>query len=155
MKLNYALKYGSASLCKSLRSEARSPYSFASSTPPPSPPSSYTLLQGDVDSSAPTRPDTGKPVVFFPPHPHRSTACRAAFTGPLLSADMVLPRRSCRRVQVADEHHWPEMRALILVVSADKKDTSSTSGESVEHPVFPVCSGTYVDCTSDESRRHT
>ncbi|CAN0453544.1 unnamed protein product, partial [Scytosiphon promiscuus] len=24
-------------------------------------------------------------------------------------------------VQVADEHHWPEMRALILVVSADKK----------------------------------
>ncbi|CAM9936731.1 unnamed protein product, partial [Laminaria digitata] len=30
-------------------------------------------------------------------------------------------------IQVADEHHWPEMRALILVVSADKKDTSSTA----------------------------
>lgn len=32
--------------------------------------------------------------------------------------------------QVADEDHWPEMRALILVVSADKKDTSSTSGKA-------------------------
>jgi len=30
--------------------------------------------------------------------------------------------------QVADEHHWPEIRAVILVVSDDKKDTSSTAG---------------------------
>jgi len=30
--------------------------------------------------------------------------------------------------QVADENHWPEIRALILVVSAEKKDTSSTAG---------------------------
>lgn len=29
---------------------------------------------------------------------------------------------------MADEKHWPEIRALILVVSADKKDTSSTAG---------------------------
>jgi diphosphomevalonate decarboxylase len=32
--------------------------------------------------------------------------------------------------QVADEHHWPELRALILVVSDEKKDTSSTAGMS-------------------------
>lgn len=32
--------------------------------------------------------------------------------------------------QVADENHWPEIRALILVVSDLKKDTSSTSGMS-------------------------
>mmetsp|Transcript_6455 Transcript_6455/g.8026 ORF Transcript_6455/g.8026 Transcript_6455/m.8026 type:complete len:423 (+) Transcript_6455:107-1375(+) len=32
--------------------------------------------------------------------------------------------------QVADETHWPEIRALILVVSDAKKDTSSTSGMS-------------------------
>lgn len=31
-------------------------------------------------------------------------------------------------VQIADEKHWPEMRALICVVSDQKKDTSSTSG---------------------------
>jgi diphosphomevalonate decarboxylase len=33
-------------------------------------------------------------------------------------------------VQVADEDHWPELRALILVVSAAKKETSSTAGMS-------------------------
>ena len=32
--------------------------------------------------------------------------------------------------QVADEHHWPELRALIMVVSDAKKDTSSTAGMS-------------------------
>mmetsp|Transcript_66364 Transcript_66364/g.98361 ORF Transcript_66364/g.98361 Transcript_66364/m.98361 type:complete len:426 (-) Transcript_66364:386-1663(-) len=32
--------------------------------------------------------------------------------------------------QVAPETHWPEIRALILVVSDAKKDTSSTSGMS-------------------------
>lgn len=32
--------------------------------------------------------------------------------------------------QVADEKHWPELRALILVVSDLKKDTSSTAGMS-------------------------
>jgi len=31
-------------------------------------------------------------------------------------------------IQVADEHHWPEIRALILVVSDAKKGTSSTAG---------------------------
>ncbi|AAS54259.2 AGL232Cp [Eremothecium gossypii ATCC 10895] len=33
-----------------------------------------------------------------------------------------------RAVQIADVEHWPEMRAAILVVSADRKDTPSTSG---------------------------
>ena len=32
--------------------------------------------------------------------------------------------------QVADEFHWPEIRAVILVVSDAKKDTSSTAGMS-------------------------
>nr|AYV97160.1 mevalonate disphosphate decarboxylase [Haslea ostrearia] len=32
--------------------------------------------------------------------------------------------------QVADENHWPEIRAVIMVVSDEKKDTSSTSGMS-------------------------
>ena len=32
--------------------------------------------------------------------------------------------------QVADEKHWPELRAVILVVSDAKKDTSSTAGMS-------------------------
>ena len=37
-------------------------------------------------------------------------------------------------IQVADEHHWPEMRVLILVVNEGKKWVSSTSGmeKSVE-----------------------
>ena len=34
-------------------------------------------------------------------------------------------------VQIAPASHWPEMRALILVVSADKKDVSSTSGMQI------------------------
>eukprot|EP00903_Cladosiphon_okamuranus_P015684 g14481.t2 len=41
-------------------------------------------------------------------------------------------------IQVADERHWPEMRALILVVSADKKDTSSTSGMSTSVETSPL-----------------
>ena len=44
-------------------------------------------------------------------------------------------------VQVADEHHWPEMRAFILVASAEKKDTSSTAGESSScyHAIMLSC----------------
>jgi diphosphomevalonate decarboxylase len=33
-------------------------------------------------------------------------------------------------VQVADENHWPELSAVILVVSDKEKDTSSTYGNS-------------------------
>jgi diphosphomevalonate decarboxylase len=32
--------------------------------------------------------------------------------------------------QIANEHHWPEIRAVIMVVSDAKKDTSSTAGMS-------------------------
>ena len=38
----------------------------------------------------------------------------------------VLP--PCLCVKVAPESHWPQMHALILVVSAKKKPVSSTSG---------------------------
>lgn len=31
-------------------------------------------------------------------------------------------------VQIADKKHWPDMKAAILVVSAEKKDTPSTAG---------------------------
>jgi len=40
------------------------------------------------------------------------------------------PWADSRAVQVADEHHWPDLRALILVVSDAQKDTSSTAGMS-------------------------
>lgn len=33
-----------------------------------------------------------------------------------------------KALQIAPESHWPEMRAAILVVSADKKDVPSTAG---------------------------
>jgi len=32
--------------------------------------------------------------------------------------------------QLCDESHWPALRAVILVISDDKKDTSSTEGMS-------------------------
>lgn len=41
-------------------------------------------------------------------------------------------------IQVADEKHWPEMRALILVVSDKEKDTSSTSGMSTSKKTSPL-----------------
>ena len=44
------------------------------------------------------------------------------------SQEAILPQDDSNAIQIADEHHWPEMRALILVVSDSKKDTSSTSG---------------------------
>jgi diphosphomevalonate decarboxylase len=41
-----------------------------------------------------------------------------------------LPWDDSMAVQIASELHWPEIRALILVVSDAKKDTSSTAGMS-------------------------
>ena len=41
-------------------------------------------------------------------------------------------------IQVADEKHWPEMRAVILVVSDKEKDTSSTSGMSTSKSTSPL-----------------
>ena len=41
-------------------------------------------------------------------------------------------------VQIADENHWPEMRAVILVVSDKEKDTSSTSGMETSRLTSPL-----------------
>eukprot|EP00636_Phaeomonas_parva_P008847 CAMPEP_0118874672 /NCGR_PEP_ID=MMETSP1163-20130328/16020_1 /TAXON_ID=124430 /ORGANISM="Phaeomonas parva, Strain CCMP2877" /LENGTH=417 /DNA_ID=CAMNT_0006810081 /DNA_START=211 /DNA_END=1460 /DNA_ORIENTATION=- len=39
---------------------------------------------------------------------------------------------------IADEKHWPELRALICVVSSAKKDTSSTTGMSTSVKTSPL-----------------
>jgi diphosphomevalonate decarboxylase len=41
-------------------------------------------------------------------------------------------------IQVADENHWPEMRAVICVVSDKEKDTSSTSGMETSRLTSPL-----------------
>ena len=41
-------------------------------------------------------------------------------------------------VQIADENHWPEMRAVILVVSDKEKDTSSTAGMETSRLTSPL-----------------
>jgi len=41
-------------------------------------------------------------------------------------------------VQVADEAHWPELRAVILVVNAGKKDTPSTEGMQTSVATSPL-----------------
>ena len=40
--------------------------------------------------------------------------------------------------QIADENFWPEMRAIILVVSDKEKDTSSTSGMETSRLTSPL-----------------
>lgn len=57
------------------------------------------------------------------------SACRSLYGGFVKWQKGSLPdAKDSIAIQVADEHHWPELRALILVVSAAKKETSSTSG---------------------------
>ena len=58
------------------------------------------------------------------------SACRSLYGGFVAwRAGTRLPDASDSLAeQVYDEKHWPSMRALILVVSDEKKDTSSTSG---------------------------
>lgn len=41
-------------------------------------------------------------------------------------------------VQVADQAHWPEMRAVILVINAGKKDTPSTEGMQTSVATSPL-----------------
>eukprot|EP01041_Mallomonas_annulata_P009155 gene9155-18966_t len=41
-------------------------------------------------------------------------------------------------VQLADHQHWPEMRAVVLVVSDKEKDTSSTSGMETSKATSPL-----------------
>jgi diphosphomevalonate decarboxylase len=44
------------------------------------------------------------------------------------SGDLAQNGRDSIAEQVADETHWPQLRAILCVVSATKKDTSSTAG---------------------------
>lgn len=43
-----------------------------------------------------------------------------------------------KAVQIAPVEHWPQIKAAILVVSAEKKDTSSTSGMQVTVKTSPL-----------------
>ncbi|EDR15343.1 uncharacterized protein LACBIDRAFT_228351 [Laccaria bicolor S238N-H82] len=57
------------------------------------------------------------------------SACRSLYGGFVAWQEGVLPDGSdSLAVQVAPQSHWPEIHALICVVSDDKKGTSSTSG---------------------------
>jgi diphosphomevalonate decarboxylase len=67
------------------------------------------------------------------------SACRSLYGGFVAwrkgnaepnSGETSAPWGDSMAVQIADEKHWPEIRALILVVSDAKKDTSSTAGMS-------------------------
>ena len=60
------------------------------------------------------------------------SACRSLYGG-FVAWRMGSPKdewKDSLAEQVADEKHWPELRAVILVVSDAKKDTSSTAGMS-------------------------
>lgn len=57
------------------------------------------------------------------------SACRSLFGGYVAwEMGKEADGSDSQAVQVATKEHWPEMRACILVASAQKKDTSSTSG---------------------------
>jgi len=66
------------------------------------------------------------------------SACRSLYGGfvawktgsPEVSTEDGTPWADSIAVQIADENHWPELRAVIMVVSDAKKDTSSTAGMS-------------------------
>lgn len=55
------------------------------------------------------------------------SACRSVFGGFVQWITGTNMNTSVAR-QIVDEHAWPEVRVLVLVVSDDRKDTSSTSG---------------------------
>ncbi|PRP80666.1 hypothetical protein PROFUN_10721 [Planoprotostelium fungivorum] len=57
------------------------------------------------------------------------SACRSIYGG-WVAWDMgnEIDGSDSRARQVADEHHWKEMRVLVLVVNDKKKETSSTAG---------------------------
>ncbi|KAK5688952.1 diphosphomevalonate decarboxylase [Elasticomyces elasticus] len=57
------------------------------------------------------------------------SACRSLFGGYVAWNQGTQPDGSDSvAYSVAEQEHWPEMRALILVASSEKKDVSSTSG---------------------------
>lgn len=59
------------------------------------------------------------------------SACRSLYGG-FVRWEMgkAADAKDSHAIQIANEHHWPQLRALIMVVSDAKKDTSSTSGMS-------------------------
>lgn len=57
------------------------------------------------------------------------SACRSLYGG-FVAWRAGHSNETSRAEQIADEHHWTAMRAVILVVSDIKKDTSSTAGMS-------------------------
>lgn len=60
------------------------------------------------------------------------SACRSLFGGYVAWEMGSEPSgHDSRAVEIAPLEHWPQMRALVLVVSAEKKDVSSTSGMQV------------------------
>jgi len=60
------------------------------------------------------------------------SACRSMFGGYVAwEMGARADGSDSRAVEIAPVQHWPEMRALILVVSAEKKDVSSTAGMQV------------------------
>lgn len=57
------------------------------------------------------------------------SACRSLFGGYVAwEMGSEIDGSDSKAVEVAPMEHWPNMKAAILVVSADKKDTPSTSG---------------------------
>ncbi|SCU92187.1 LADA_0F14950g1_1 [Lachancea dasiensis] len=62
------------------------------------------------------------------------SACRSLFGGYVAwEMGTAADGSDSKAVEVAPQDHWPEMKAAILVVSAAKKDTPSTSG--MQHTV--------------------
>ena len=57
------------------------------------------------------------------------SACRSLFGGFVAWEMGTLPDgQDSKAVEIAPLEHWPSLRAVILVVSDDKKDTPSTTG---------------------------
>ena len=67
------------------------------------------------------------------------SACRSLYGGFVRwEKGVAADARDSHAIQIADEHHWPELRAVILVVSDAKKDTSSTSGMNTSVNTSPL-----------------
>lgn len=67
------------------------------------------------------------------------SACRSLYGG-FVAWRMGSPPEwiDSKAEQIADETHWPEIRAIIMVVSDQKKDTSSTAGMSTSVKTSPL-----------------
>jgi len=56
--------------------------------------------------------------------------------------------RGSLAMQIADEHYWPEIRAVILVVSDAKKDSSSTDRMSTSVSTFELLLHRWIPISS-------